>query len=95
MSGCLPGTGDGNSDTGTDHDTESGDTVEDDGATVVFVVEDGRVERRAVRAGRRDSGEVVIVSGLSARESVVADVAGGETGLADGDRVKVIDTGAG
>lgn len=69
--------------------------AEDNGASVVYVVDDGRVERRAVRAGRREDGEVVIVSGLNARESVVADVAGLETGLADGDRVNVVDSGAG
>lgn len=73
----------------------AGAVADDAGATVVYVVDDGRVERRAVRTARRDNGEVVIVSGLNVRESVVADVAGVETELADGDRVKVVDSGTG
>ncbi|MEX1127583.1 MAG: efflux RND transporter periplasmic adaptor subunit, partial [Vicinamibacterales bacterium] len=57
-----------------------------DSRTVVFVVKDDRVERRAVRAGLENSGQVEILSGLSAGERVVVE--GPET-LKDGDRVKI------
>jgi hypothetical protein len=56
-----------------------------DGATVVFVVRDGRVERRAVKAGLEDSGQVEIASGLSVGERVVVE---GPATLTDGSRVK-------
>ncbi len=56
-----------------------------EGASVVFVVRDGQVERRAVRVGGTDGDQVEIVSGVSAGERVVAD---GPPTLADGARVK-------
>ena len=44
------------------------------------------VERRAVRAGRRDGERVEIEAGLVAGDRVVVE---GPADLADGDRVKV------
>jgi hypothetical protein len=56
-----------------------------DGASVLFVVRDDRVERRAVKVGAEDGAQVEIVSGISAGERVVVD---GPPTLADGARVK-------
>jgi RND family efflux transporter MFP subunit len=56
-----------------------------DGRTVVFIVKDERVERRAVTTGAQDGDQVEVVSGLSAGERVVVE---GHDGLADGARVK-------
>ena len=55
------------------------------GATVLFVVHDDRVERRAVRVGAEEGGRVEIVSGISAGERIVVD---GPATLEDGARVK-------
>ena len=57
-----------------------------DGLEIVFVVKDGRVERRAVKAGAADGDQVEVVSGLTAGESVVVE---GPPTLKDGDRVSV------
>ena len=57
----------------------------DDGASVLFVVRDERVERRAVKVGAADGDQVEIVSGVNAGEKVVVD---GPPTLADGARVK-------
>jgi RND family efflux transporter MFP subunit len=57
-----------------------------DGSSIVFVVKDDRVERRAVRAGIESGNEVEVVSGLTAGERVVVDA---PPQLKDGDRVKV------
>ena len=57
-----------------------------DGSTIVFVVKDDRVERRAVRLGLETGDEVEVVSGLTAGERVVVDA---PPQLKDGDRVKV------
>lgn len=57
-----------------------------DGSDIVFVVRDGHVERRAVKAGAADGDQVEIVSGLTAGEQVV--IAGPPT-MKDGDRVSV------
>jgi RND family efflux transporter MFP subunit len=58
------------------------------GNDYVLIVADGRVERRAVRVGSRESGRAVITAGLADNESVVADPAA--TGLEDGDAVRVV-----
>ncbi len=55
-----------------------------EGRDVVFVVRDGRVERRAVTAGPVQGDEVEIASGLASGEQVVVD---GPASLKDGDRV--------
>jgi len=57
-----------------------------DGRTIVFVVKDDRVERRAIRAGNENGGKVEVLSGLSAEERVVIE---GPDTLADGQRIKI------
>jgi RND family efflux transporter MFP subunit len=57
-----------------------------DGSTIVFVLKEDRVERRAVRAGLETGDHVEVVSGLTAGERVVVDA---PPQLKDGDRVKV------
>ena len=57
-----------------------------DGKSIVFVVHEDRVERRAVRVGVEDGDKVEVLSGLSAGDRVVTD---GPASLKDGDRVKV------
>ena len=57
-----------------------------DGSSIVFVVKEDRVERRAIRAGLETGDEVEVVSGLTAGERVVVDA---PPQLKDGDRVKV------
>jgi RND family efflux transporter MFP subunit len=51
---------------------------------IVFVLQDGRVERRAVRLGAVSGNDVEVVSGLSAGERVVVE---GPEDLADGQTV--------
>ena len=58
----------------------------DNGSTIVFVLKDDRVERRAVRAGLETGDEVEVLSGLTPGERVVVDA---PPQLKDGDRVKV------
>jgi RND family efflux transporter MFP subunit len=55
------------------------------GQSVVFVVRDDRVERRAVKVGAPDGDQVEIVSGVNGGERVVVE---GPATLADGARVK-------
>jgi RND family efflux transporter MFP subunit len=57
-----------------------------DGRTVVFVLRDDRVERRAVRAGSENGGRVEVLSGVTAGERIVIE---GPESLQDGDRVRV------
>jgi RND family efflux transporter MFP subunit len=57
----------------------------DAGTSVVFVVREDRVERRAVKVGLADGERIEIVSGLNSGERVVVE---GPEGLADGSRVK-------
>ena len=56
------------------------------GVDVVFVVQDDRVERRAVTVGAAEGDQVEIVSGLTAGEQVVVD---GPATMKDGDKVTV------
>jgi RND family efflux transporter MFP subunit len=56
-----------------------------DGRDVVFVVDSGRVERRAVGVGRVSGDSVEILSGLGAGEKVVVE---GGANLQDGDAVE-------
>jgi RND family efflux transporter MFP subunit len=56
-----------------------------DGRDVVWIVRDGRVERRAVTVAARTGDEMSIAAGISAGERVVAE---GVEGLSDGARVK-------
>jgi RND family efflux transporter MFP subunit len=55
------------------------------GASVIFVVQSDRVERRAVKLGVEDKGQVEVVSGINAGERVVVE---GPPTLEDGARVK-------
>jgi RND family efflux transporter MFP subunit len=57
-----------------------------DGRTIVFVVKDDRVERRAIRAGNENGGKVEVLSGLSAGERIVIE---GPDTLVDGERIKI------
>jgi RND family efflux transporter MFP subunit len=57
----------------------------DAGTSVVFVVREDRVERRAVKVGLADGERIEIVSGLNGVERVVVE---GPERLADGSRVK-------
>jgi RND family efflux transporter MFP subunit len=57
-----------------------------DGRTVVFVVREDRVERRAVRTGNEDGEAMEVLSGVAAGERVVIE---GPPTLQDGDRVRV------
>jgi RND family efflux transporter MFP subunit len=56
-----------------------------DGASVVFVIREDRAERRAVKVGPEDGGQIEIATGLSPGERVVVE---GPATLADGARVK-------
>jgi RND family efflux transporter MFP subunit len=56
-----------------------------DGQTVVFVVRDDRVERRAVKVGSAESDQIEVLSGLTAGDRVVVE---GHDSLVDGARVK-------
>ena len=56
------------------------------GQTVVFVVEDGVVDRRAVSVGRVTDSDVEIMAGVVPGDRVVV---GGAEGLTDGQRIKV------
>ncbi len=56
----------------------------DGGNDIVFVLQNGRVERRAVRLGAVSGSDVEVVSGLSAGERVVVE---GPEELADGQAV--------
>ncbi|HEX9723961.1 MAG TPA: efflux RND transporter periplasmic adaptor subunit [Vicinamibacteria bacterium] len=62
------------------------DAVTRDGARdVVFVVRDGRAERRAVTVGNIDGDAAVVLAGIAPGETVVVE---GPDGLSDGDRVE-------
>jgi RND family efflux transporter MFP subunit len=56
----------------------------EEGQDVVYVLQDDRVERRAVRLGSSEGADVVVLSGLRSGERVVVE---GPERLADGDRV--------
>ena len=60
---------------------------QNDGHEVVFVVEEGHAERRAVKVSEGMGEEAIIVSGLAAGERVVVD---GPDDLADGDAVEEV-----
>jgi RND family efflux transporter MFP subunit len=57
-----------------------------DGQSVVFLIRDGRVERRAVSLGIETGGEVEVTAGLAPGDQVVI---GGPADLRDGQRIKV------
>jgi HlyD family secretion protein len=57
-----------------------------DGKSIIFVVKEDRLERRAVSVGLATGDQVEVLSGLSAGERVVVE---GPPTLKDGDKVKV------
>ena len=57
-----------------------------DGKSIVFVVKDDKVERRAISVGQEQGDQVEVMSGVTAGERVVID---GPATLKDGDKVKV------
>jgi hypothetical protein len=59
----------------------------DEGRDVVFVVNGGRAERRAVTVGKESEGEdALVLTGIAAGENVVVEA---PADLADGDEVEV------
>jgi RND family efflux transporter MFP subunit len=60
---------------------------EDSGRDIVFVVNGGSVERRAVNVASSEGEQVLILAGLDGGEEVVVQ---GPNDLADGDRVEVV-----
>lgn len=60
---------------------------QENGASVVYLVRDGVLERRAVKTGSEQGSDVAILAGLTGGETVVVE---GPKLLADGGRVKVI-----
>ena len=60
--------------------------VPEQGRTYVFVVANGRAERRDVRIGKRRPGEVEVAEGLAEGERVIVE---GTQNLRDGDAVQV------
>jgi multidrug efflux pump subunit AcrA (membrane-fusion protein) len=58
-----------------------------DGRAVVFVVNDDRIERRAITVGLENGDHIEVLSGVSAGERVVVE---GPQTLKDGDKVKVL-----
>ena len=61
---------------------------DDGGQTVVFVIEDDTVDRRAVSVGRAVGGDVEIMAGVTPGDQVVVS---GLDGLSDGQKVRVKD----
>jgi len=57
-----------------------------DGRSIVFVVKEDRVERRAISVGLENGDQVEVLSGVTAGERVVVDA---PAALKDGDKVKV------
>jgi HlyD family secretion protein len=57
----------------------------DDGQSIVWIVREDRVERRAVSVGSAQGDEVEVLSGLTTGDRIVVD---GHEGLADGSKVK-------
>ena len=57
-----------------------------DGKSIVFVVKEDRVERRAISVGLENGDQVEVLSGVTAGERVVVDA---PATLKDGDKVKV------
>jgi RND family efflux transporter MFP subunit len=61
----------------------------DGGDAYVWVVSDGRVERRAVTVGAENDGNVEVLAGVSSGEELVSPVV---AGLEDGGKVKLADS---
>jgi membrane fusion protein, multidrug efflux system len=61
--------------------------VDDDASESVFVVSDGKAERRTIRTGYARGAQVEVIDGLSGEEDIVVL---GQSGLRDGARVEVV-----
>jgi multidrug efflux pump subunit AcrA (membrane-fusion protein) len=61
----------------------------DGGDAYVWVVSEGRVERRAVTVGAENDGNVEVLAGVSSGEELVSPVV---AGLEDGGKVKLADS---
>jgi len=59
------------------------------GETYVWIVSDGRVERRAITAGAENDGQTEVLAGVHEGEEVVAPLV---EGLVDGGKVKLKET---
>jgi RND family efflux transporter MFP subunit len=57
-----------------------------DGRSIVFVLNEDRVERRAIKIGLENGDRIEVVSGVHAGERVVVD---GPAALKDGDKVRI------
>lgn len=64
----------------------SGAVRQDNGKPIVFVVREGRVERRAVGLGEQRGGDVEVLAGVSQGDQVVVK---GPEGLRDGQAVEI------
>jgi len=51
----------------------SGAVVRSDGDAIVWVVRDGKVERRSVKLGDEQDGQVIVLEGLQGGEAVVVN----------------------
>ena len=58
----------------------------DNGRSIVFVIKEDRIERRAISVGLETGDQVEVLSGLAVGERVVTD---GPATLKDGDKVKI------
>jgi membrane fusion protein (multidrug efflux system) len=61
--------------------------LDTDGSANVFVVRAGKAEQRAIRTGLTNAGRIEVTEGLTGGEQVVVV---GQTGLKDGNPVKVV-----
>ena len=86
--GALPrrSAGAGQRTAGPAHPRALGGRAARDGETYVWVVNEGRVERRAVTIGAESEGQVEVLAGVNSGEELVSPVV---PGLEDGGKVKL------
>ncbi len=60
--------------------------LHNDGTSYVWIVRDGRIERRAIRAGQQSNGVVEVLAGLAPGEQVITQA---PDGLSQGQQVKI------
>jgi RND family efflux transporter MFP subunit len=58
---------------------------QEDGRDIVFLLQNGRLERRAIKRGSERGDEVLVTAGLAAGDKVIVN---GTAGLEEGDRVQ-------
>jgi membrane fusion protein, multidrug efflux system len=61
--------------------------LDTDGASNVFVVTGGKAEQRTIKVGLANAGKIEVLEGLQGTEQIVVV---GQTGLKDGNPVRVI-----